>query len=157
MMKQVRHGSLLVQPKTLPRTPAAPTDQALFRAHLEGLRTYTDALREGRCRRTNHFDERLEETLSVFGPIFAPWNTEILFVLYMRGPLRFNAIKRGLGRISSRVLTDKLQHLQKNVLVRRAPEGRAVRYELSAVGEVVARHLHPLLFFLNNRLQPVKA
>lgn len=130
-----------------PRTPAAPTDHELYRGHFERLRAYTDALREDRCRRTGHFEAHsLGETVGVFAPLFAPWNMEIVFALYMRGGLRFNEAKRLLAPVSSRVLSDKLAHLTREGLVRPRGEGG---YELTVKGDVVARHLHPLLFFLH--------
>lgn len=139
--------------RTVPaaRVPAQSSDLEAFRAHYAETVAFTEALREGRCRRTNHFDARLGETVQVFQPLFAPWNMEILFFLYMRGAVRFNGLKRTLG-VSSRVLTDKLRHLVEHGLATReeADEGRTVRYALSSRGEILARHLHPLVFFLHN-------
>lgn len=146
MKPQVSHDS----PATR-RTPATPTDRQLFGEHYAALQSYTDRLRSGRCRRTQHFDaHRLGPTLTVFAPLFAPWNMQIVFALYMRGPLGFNDSKRLLAPISSRVLSDKLAHLRDQGLVQRAPrEGRSL-YALTPKGEVAARHLHPLLFYLHD-------
>ena len=132
------------------RTPATPTDRQLFADHYARLQAYTDRLRSGRCRRTQHFDaHRLGSTLTVFAPLFAPWNMQIVFALYMRGSLRFNEAKRLLAPISSRVLADKMAHLKHQGLVQRtAVDGRSP-YALTRKGEVAARHLHPLLFFLH--------
>lgn len=70
----------------------------------------------------------------------------------MEGPLRFSGVKRGLGQVSSRVLTDKLRHLAAHDLVRREEaETGEVTYFLTKTGEVVARHLHPVVFYLRNR------
>lgn len=135
-----------------PRTPAAPTDLAAFREHFGALLGFTEALRDGRCRRTTHFEANLQETIGAFRPLFAPWNMEVVFLLYVAGPLRFNALKRKLEGVSSRVLTDKLRHLEAEGLLHRdASEEGAVTYRLSIRGGVVARHLHPLLFYLHNR------
>lgn len=135
------------------RVPPTRTDLEVFQEHDRRTLAFSTTLKEERCLRTHHFDERLSETLEALKALFAPWNTEILFLLYMRDSQRFNQLKRGLGGISSRVLTDKLQHLADHGLVEReeAQQGRRVDYRLTEHGLVVARHLHPLVFYLNNR------
>jgi len=134
-----------------PRTAPGTTTLEAFRAQYGLTVAFTDDLRERRCRRTDHFRERLGETMEAFKPLFAPWNMEILFLLYMQGELRFNGVKRALGGVSSRVLTDKLRHLAEEGLVHREEREGAVHYRLTGRGDVVARHLHPLLFYLHNR------
>lgn len=132
--------------------PPTLTEKEAFLLHDALTRDFTDALREGRCRRTGRFRHGLSETVSVLAPLVGPWNLEILFLLSMEGPLRFSGLKRGLGQVSSRVLTDKLRHLATHGLVRReeADTGE-VTYFLTEAGEVVARHLHPVVFYLRNR------
>ena len=141
---------------SLPSLAVAPqasdSDRDLFARHYRALTEYTDALREGRCRRTTRFTADLAITLRPFGPLFMAWNMEILFVLYMNGGQRFNAIKRMLRPISSRVLADKLAALQALGLL--AHGGSVPAYDLTTKGQVVARHLHPLLFFLNASPRP---
>jgi DNA-binding HxlR family transcriptional regulator len=133
------------------RPPPRPleTDRALFRRHLAALTEYTDALRDERCRRTTRFDAHVNKTLHVFAPLFTAWNPEILFVLYMHGPSRFSQIKRRLSTISSRVLTDKLRSCMAQGFITHEVDGPNATYDLSARGGVVARHLHPLLFYLH--------
>lgn len=128
------------------RAPALPTDLDAFREQLARTESFSRALREGRCRRTSHFDERLSETVDVLRPLFAPWNAEILFTLLMRGPQRFNALKRALAGVSARVLTDKLRALETLGLVDRSDAG----YALAPRGEAVATLLHPVVFYLHN-------
>lgn len=126
------------------------TDLAAFREHDRATEEFTTALREGRCRRTTRFTRELGSTVGVLKPLAGPWNVEILFLLYMHGPTRFLALKRALEGISSRVLTDKLRALVEDGFVARREEARAVTYALSARGQVVARHLHPIVFYLRN-------
>lgn len=126
------------------------TDVAAFRHHDALTLAYTSALKEGRCRKTTRFSHDLASTVAVLRPLVGPWNLEILFLLYMEGPLRFLALKRALGPVSSRVLTDKLRRLAEDGLVERIEAGRAVSYVLSSRGQTVARHLHPVVFFLRN-------
>lgn len=143
-----------------PRTSAAPmglrsfppsmTDLEAFRVHDARTRAFTEALLTGRCRRTDRFEARLGETVSVLAPLVGPWNLEVLFYLYAHGPQRFSALKRGLGGPSSRVLTDKARHLEREGFVAREEAGRAVTYRLTPRGETVARHLHPIVFYLRN-------
>jgi DNA-binding HxlR family transcriptional regulator len=88
--------------------------------------------------------------VSVFAPLVGPWNLELLFLLYVEGPQRFSALKRTLAGVSSRVLTDKARHLEREGLATRRAEGRAVTYALTERGATVARHLHPIVFYLRN-------
>jgi DNA-binding HxlR family transcriptional regulator len=126
------------------------TDVEAFLMHDRATAAFTEALRDGRCRKTARFSRDIGETVGVLGPLVGPWNLEALFVLYMEGPRRFSAVKRALPGVSSRVLTDKLRHLERHALVARTVEGAAVTYALTLRGEIVARHLHPIVFFLRN-------
>jgi DNA-binding HxlR family transcriptional regulator len=131
--------------------PASMTELEAFRLHDAVTRAFTDALREGRCRRTDRFTTRLSDTVGALRPLVGPWNLEILFALHVHGPQRFSALKRGLAGVSSRVLTDKLRALEGHGLVARSEAPGAVSYALTPQGEVVARHLHPIVFYLRNR------
>jgi DNA-binding HxlR family transcriptional regulator len=139
-------------PRTAARARSPPPDERLdaFRAHFDTTVAFTDALREAHCRRTDNFTARITETVDAFRPLFAPWNAEIVFSLYMNGAQRFNALKRALGGISSRVLTDKLRHLEAERLLAREEREEAAVYALTPHGERVARLLHPLVFYLRN-------
>jgi DNA-binding HxlR family transcriptional regulator len=130
------------------------SDRDLFARHFAGLVQYTDRLLEGRCKRTTRFDAGLDDTLRIFRPLFTAWKAEILFALYVHGPSRFGGIKKRLGRISSRVLADKLADLQAEGFVVKEPQGKFSHYRLLQPGEVVARHLHPLLFYLHTAGPP---
>lgn len=138
-------------PRTAPATRgrrAPPEDAriAAFAAHYGTTLRFTDELRALRCRETDNFGGGINETMDAFRPLFAPWNMEILFSLYMHGPQRFNALKRALGSVSSRVLTDKLRALAEQDHVAHDD----VRYALTRHGERVARLLHPLVFYVHN-------
>lgn len=130
--------------------PPTMTDLEAFRVHDARTRAFTGALLSGRCRRTDRFEARLGETVGVLAPLVGPWNLELLFFLYVHGPQRFSALKRGLGGPSSRVLTDKARHLEREGFVAREEAGRTVTYRLTERGETVARHLHPIVFYLRN-------
>lgn len=126
------------------------TDVGAFREHDRITDAFTTALREGRCRRTTRFSRDVGSTVDVLKPLAGPWNFEILFVLYVHGGMRFLALKRTLAGVSSRVLTDKLRALEAQGFLERRVEGRAVEYSLSRRGATVARHLHPIVFYLRN-------
>lgn len=130
--------------------PPSLTEVEAFLVHDRLTAEFTDALRTGRCRRTDRFAGHLGETVGVLEPLVGRWNLEILFLLYMQESLRFAALKRGLGGVSSRVLTDKLRHLADAGLVLRQDADGVVVYTLTPRGLVVARHLHPIVFYLRN-------
>lgn len=130
--------------------PPSLTEVEAFQRHDRLTVEFTDALRSGRCRKTDRFAGHLGETMGVLEPLVGRWNLEIVFLLYMQGGLRFAALKRALDGVSSRVLTDKLRHLEAASLVAREDREGAVAYSLTPQGLVVARHLHPIVFYLRN-------
>lgn len=44
--------------------------------------------------------------------LMGPWTTYILWALRQRGPLRFGVLKRAVGGISARMLTERLRMLE---------------------------------------------
>jgi len=51
--------------------------------------------------------------------IMGPWTTYILWILETQGPQRFGQLKAEMPKISSKVLTDRLRHLEASGLVHR--------------------------------------
>lgn len=51
--------------------------------------------------------------------LMGPWTTYILWVLRNRGPLRFGALQRAVGKISARVLTERLRLLEEAGIIYR--------------------------------------
>ena len=133
-----------------PPAPPTPDDLEAFRLHDRSTLAFTQALRDGRCRGPGRFQENVGANVAALAPLVGPWNLELLLLLYVGGPQRFSALKRGLGGVSSRVLTDKLRHLERQTLLERREEPGAVTYALTARGGTVARHLHPIVFYLQN-------
>lgn len=69
--------------------------------------------------------------------IMGPWTTYILWLLQTKGPLRFGQIKAEMGRISSKVLTERLRQLEASKLVTRTYTPTippSVTYALTARG-----------------------
>lgn len=51
--------------------------------------------------------------------VFSRWTTPILWVLQHHGPQRFNDVKRRLGTVTPKVLTQRLRQLERDGLVTR--------------------------------------
>ncbi|MBI4362246.1 MAG: helix-turn-helix transcriptional regulator [Euryarchaeota archaeon] len=73
--------------------------------------------------------------------VTSKWSVEIIFLLYMGGPMGFEELRRTLGRISSRTLSQRLQTLERlGYLERKLFMARPirVRYSLTEKGRSVA-------------------
>ncbi|MFG0296726.1 MAG: winged helix-turn-helix transcriptional regulator [Maioricimonas sp. JB045] len=53
-----------------------------------------------------------EPLVKLLGILSSPWTLLLLHRLHMEGPLRFGALKRRLGSISSKTLTQRLRMLE---------------------------------------------
>ncbi len=51
--------------------------------------------------------------------LMGTWTTYILWVLRNQGPLRFGALQRAVGKISARVLTERLRLLEEAGIIYR--------------------------------------
>src|SRR3546814_2404093 len=79
--------------------------------------------------------------------LMGPWTTYILYVLRTQGPRRFGELKREVGGISAKVLTERLRMLEEAHLVDRAYVATIppqVTYSLAARGA----ELNPMLDML---------
>jgi DNA-binding HxlR family transcriptional regulator len=73
----------------------------------------------------------------VFRLLSGEWTTHILWVLSKNGPTRYGALRRQIGNISSKVLTDRLRMLEAEGIVFRNYEPTvppAVTYGLTTSG-----------------------
>src|SRR2546427_1415748 len=98
-----------------------------------------------------------ESNLEIARTIFGKWSIEIFVILYNLGPVGFEGLRKGLGDITPRVLSQKLRRMETEGLVRRTlidsrPPG--VRYSLTQKGVTVARLGTPVFLFLNFDKQP---
>ncbi len=83
--------------------------------------------------------------------VFGKWSLDILTLLYMRQSAGFQEIRRGLGRISSRVLSSKLARMQETGLIRRDVKPTRpprVSYSLTDHGLTVAKLGEPIFLYL---------
>ena len=74
---------------------------------------------------------------AILRTLMGPWTTYILWLLASEGPLRFGALKALMPEISSKVLTERLRHLESSGLVHRDYRPTippAVTYSLTARG-----------------------
>ncbi len=75
------------------------------------------------------------------------WDMLIVIAL-QDGPLRFGALKREVGEITQRVLTDRLRTLESlGILTRHVEPGPplAVYYELTEMGKSYLKVLYPMI------------
>lgn len=76
------------------------------------------------------------------------WTTHILGVVYEEEAVRFNALKRELDGISSRMLSDRLDELEEHSLVERVDYEEVpprVEYHTTEKGEDMVEALAPLV------------
>lgn len=83
--------------------------------------------------------------------VFGKWSLDILTFLYMRESAGFQELRRALGRISSRVLSSKLNRMQEAGLLRRdvnPSRPPRVSYSLTERGLTVAKLGEPVFLYL---------
>ncbi len=91
--------------------------------------------------------KRIEEVRPYVSLLTSKWVPEILYALALKGEMSFNELKQTLG-ISSRVLSDKLQELQRLELIVKeesAQKPKRVKYKLTDKGKKVVYALTPFL------------
>lgn len=82
------------------------------------------------------------------------WTLDLLGVLHAEGRVRFNALQRELGRVSSRTLSDRLSQLEEEALVDRIDHDESpprVEYRLSTDGQALVEALEPLVAWAQGR------
>lgn len=95
-----------------------------------------------------------ESNLEIAKTIFGKWCIEIFVLLYERGPIGFERLRKGLGSISPRVLSGKLKMMESQALVQRTlidsrPPG--AHYSLTEKGLTLARLGEPVFLFLSSK------
>lgn len=96
---------------------------------------------------------------SVLSNVTGKWRMIIVLALE-DGPMRFGEIKRCIGDVTQRVLTENLRGLQRDgYLTRSVDPGPpvAVSYELTPLGESLLATLKPLVYWSNDQMDRVKA
>ncbi len=96
---------------------------------------------------------------SVLANVTGKWRMLLLFALE-DGPMRFGAIKRCLGDITQRVLTENLRGLERDGYITRSVEPGppvAVFYELTPMGNELMGALKPLVYWSHKQMDIVKS
>lgn len=86
--------------------------------------------------------------------VFGKWSLDILTLLHERQSAGFQEIRRGLGLISSRVLSSKLTRMQDAGLIRRKVQPTRpprVSYSLTEHGTMVVKLGGPVFLYLRVR------
>ena len=95
----------------------------------------------------------------LFDQIADKWSMMILAVL-ADGPLRFNAIKRGLEGITQKALTQTLRKLERNGIISRnviATSPVAVEYEITPLGRTLIGPFKALYLWTKEKMPEVEA
>ena len=71
------------------------------------------------CMSSNEEEQCLASIGEVMSMIGGNWSFLVLGQLFNRGPHRFNQLKRSLGAVSTKSLTDILRHLESHGIIRR--------------------------------------
>ena len=96
---------------------------------------------------------------SVLSNVSGKWRIIIILALE-DGPKRFGEVKRCIGDITQRVLTQNLRSLQRDgYLTRTVNPGPpvAVSYELTPLGLRLVETMKPLVYWSNDHMTEVKA
>ncbi len=114
----------------------------------------TDTAAPSRTAHSRHATARNECPVdAVLRLLMGPWTTYILYVLRTQGPRRFGELKREVGGISAKVLTERLRMLEDARLVHRdyqstippqvtyslAPRGAELNPMLDALKDIALR------------------
>ena len=87
-------------------------------------------------------DRHFLYTMSLIG---GKWKMHILFWLCTRGVMRYSELKRSLGKITHKMLSDQLKELEKDGLILRKEYPQVppkVEYSLTETGESLMPVLH---------------
>lgn len=93
----------------------------------------------------------------VLSQVTGKWQMLILFALD-DGDLRFGALKRSVGDITQRVLTENLRKMERDGYLSRTVDAGppvSVTYALTDLGEELCAHLKPLLIWAAQRHEAV--
>ncbi|MEM8837244.1 MAG: helix-turn-helix domain-containing protein [Pseudomonadota bacterium] len=108
---------------------------------------------------TNETEALLCPIRAILSKVTGKWQIVILLTLD-KGPQRFGALKRSIGDITQRVLTENLRALQRDgYLSRTVYEGPpvAVSYALTPRGESLVAMMWPIVDWANRNMEPIKA
>lgn len=106
---------------------------------------------------TNEIEKTLCPVRNVLANVSGKWQTLILLSLE-DGPLRFSAIKRTVGDITQRVLTENLRMLERDgYLTRTVKPGPPIEvsYELTKLGFSLVEKIKPVVIWASNNYDKI--
>lgn len=95
---------------------------------------------------------------SVLSNVTGKWRVIIILALE-DGPKRFGELKRCIGDVTQRVLTENLRNLQRDGYITRTVNPGppvAVSYELTPLGRDFMEMMKPLVFWSNDHMEQVQ-
>lgn len=95
--------------------------------------------------------ENVELNLRIARTVFSKWSVDIVSFLYSNGTAGFQEIRKALGRITSRVLSNKLARLVQMGLLKRevlATNPPRVMYSLTEKGRRAAKLGEPVFLYM---------
>jgi DNA-binding HxlR family transcriptional regulator len=96
---------------------------------------------------------------TVLNHVTSRWGVLILIEL-QSGTMRFSALRRRIGGVSERMLTQSLRLLEGDGLIRRTAHQVVpphVDYDLTPLGRDIAKHVHALAAFIEGNLGAILA
>jgi DNA-binding HxlR family transcriptional regulator len=128
-----------------------PNLQMLFAKFADEAKKFSQDI-EQLIKFENKFDSHEFMKINVYlaRTIFSKWSIEILTVLYNLRLAGYSDLKNRVGRITSRILSQKLKHLEKAKLIQRSvidTRPPTVRYSLTEKGFNIARIAEPVFLY----------
>lgn len=108
---------------------------------------------------TNENEKALCPIRNVLAKINGKWQPLILLSLE-DGPLRFSGVKRAIGDVTQRVLTENLRSLQRDGYLSRTVNAGPpveVHYELTPLGQSLLDVMKPLVLWAGEKFPEVAA
>lgn len=96
---------------------------------------------------------------SVLANVTGKWRIIIILALEDE-PKRFGELKRCIGDITQRVLTENLRSLQRDGYISRTVDPGppvAVSYELTELGQTLVQMMKPMVYWSNDHMDQVQA
>lgn len=127
---------------------------------LQDAQRFGASLRETVLRqRPGDSESLIESAVATTQRLLGKWKLEILYSLTLSESARFSELRRRLGTISSRTLSNKLKELEEDGYLHRAvttTRPLRVDYTLTKEGLRVAALTIPLIAYLNHNQNPAK-
>ena len=122
-----------------------------FTEFADACSMFSRALTKAWARPIPNLETNVAFNLRIAKTVFSKWSLEIVALLYAQRAAGFEEIHKALGRISSHILSTKLERMRALGLIRRevlSTRPPRVHYSLTAKGLQVAKLGEPVFLFL---------